>query len=117
MLQAKTKTANMKNQILCAVAAVALVTGCAEMRKNMGAAAENDQNVLTGGPVSGTRLKDLPQAVRDKLKEQAPTSEVADIDKQTQNGKTVYKFTFAEPGKNPAIYIAEDGTIAQTPQK
>src|SRR5262245_55607623 len=105
----------MKTQILCAVAAVALMTGCAETRKHMGASAENDQNVLTGGPVAGTRLKDLPQAVRDVLKDRMPTAEVADIDKQTQNGKTVYKISFAEPGKNPAIYIAEDGMVIQSP--
>jgi hypothetical protein len=103
----------MKKQLLCAVAAVALATGCAEMRKDMGASSQNDQNVLTGGPVTGTRLKDLPQSVRDTLKERVPSAEVADIDKQTQNGKVVYKISFSEPGKNPSLYIGEDGYIMQ----
>jgi hypothetical protein len=106
----------MKTQILCAVAAVALITGCAETRKNMGAASENDQNVLTGGPVTGTKLKDLPQPVRDTLKERMGSAEIADIDKKTQNGKVVYKISFAEAGKNPSIYIAEDGNVVQSPE-
>ena len=97
--------------LLCAVAAVALVTGCAEMRKDMGASAQNDQNVLTGGPVSGTRLQDLPSSVRQALKERVSSAEVADIDKQDRNGQTVYKISFAQPGKNPALFISADGRI------
>jgi len=103
----------MKIALLCVVAAIALVTGCTETRKNMGAANENDRNVLTGGPVTGTRIADLPDSVSKRLKESVPNGEVADIDKQTMDGKTVYKISFAEPGKNPSIYIAEDGTVVQ----
>ena len=77
----------MKNQILCAIAVIGLATGCAEWRKHMGASKENDQNVLTGGPITGTKLTDLPKPVRNTLKEQAPTAEVADIDKQTKDGQ------------------------------
>ena len=85
------------------------------MRKNMGASNENDQNVLTGGPVTGTRLADLPERVRETLKERVPTAEVADIDKQTMDGQVVYKISFAEPGKNPTIYITIDGKVVQNP--
>ncbi len=85
------------------------------MRKNMGASNENDQNVLTGGPVTGTRLSDLPASVRSTLKERVPTAEVADIDKQTLNGQIAYKISFAEPGKNPTIFITQDGKVVQNP--
>jgi len=103
----------MKNQILCAIAAITLVSGCSETRKHMGASNENDQNVLTGGPVTGTKVKDLPQAVRETLKKRFSTAEVADIDKQTKDGRTVYKISFMEPGKNPTIYVAEDGSVVE----
>ena len=101
----------MKNQILCALAAVALATGCAETRKHAGATAENDHNVLTGGPVTGTRLVDLPQAVKDALQKRLPSAEVADIDKQSKEGRTVYKVSFIEPGTNPTLFISEDGRV------
>jgi len=110
------KEQTMKTQILCAIAAVALATGCAETRKDMGAAKENDQNVLTGGPMTGTKVKDLPEPVRNALKDRAPTSEIADIDKETRDGQVVYKVTFAEPGKNPALYITADGNVLQKGQ-
>jgi hypothetical protein len=83
------------------------------MRKHMGGGKDNDNNVLTGGPVTGTTIKDLPQAVKNTLKEKAPTAEIADIDKQSQGGRTIYRITFSEPGTNPTMYISEDGTVVQ----
>jgi hypothetical protein len=103
----------MKTQILCAIASLALLLGCSEMRKSMGGGNENDHNVMTGGPVTGTTINDLPQPVKDRLKEMAPTSEIADIDKQTQAGRVIYRITFTEPGKSPTIYISQDGSIVQ----
>lgn len=103
----------MKTQILCAIASIALLVGCSEMRKHMGGSAQNDNNVLTGGPVTGTTIKDLPQAVKNTLKEKAPTAEIADIDKESQGGRVIYRITFSEPGKNPPMYLSQDGTIVQ----
>jgi len=106
----------MKTHILCVIASIALLVGCAEMRKHMGGGKDSDQNVMTGGPVTGTTIKDLPEAVKNTLKEKTPNAEIADIDKQSQNGRVVYRITFAEPGKNPTMYIAEDGNIVQNMQ-
>ena len=105
----------MKTAIFCVLTALTVATGCTEARKNMGAANENDRNVLTGGPVTGTKLSDVPDSVRRNLRENFPTAEVADIDKQSLNGQTVYKISFAEPGKNPTVYISEDGKTIQNP--
>jgi hypothetical protein len=101
----------MKRYLLCTLAIAGLAVGCTETRQNMGAAAENDQNVLTGGPVSGTTLRDLPQPVRDTLRRTAPTAEVADIDAHLRDGRTVYQIQFIEPGTNPTLHIAPDGQI------
>ena len=103
----------MKTRILCAIASIALLVGCAEMRKHMGGGNDNDHNVLTGGPVTGTTIKDLPQPVKDTLKEKTPAAEIADIDKETQGGHVIYRITFSEPGKNPTMYISQDGSIVQ----
>jgi hypothetical protein len=103
----------MKSQLVSAIAAMALLLGCSQMRKSMGGGAENDHNVLTGGPVTGTTINDLPQPVKNTLKEKAPTAEIADIDRQSQGGRMIYRITFAEPGKNPTMYISQDGSIVQ----
>jgi hypothetical protein len=102
----------MKTQILCAIASAALLLGCSEMRKSMGGT-EHDKNVLTGGPVTGTTINDLPQAVKNTLKEKAGSAEIADIDKQSQGGRFIYRITFTEPAKNPTMYISQDGSIVQ----
>lgn len=63
------------------------------------------------GPRVGTKWEDLPAAVKTAIKEQNASAEVADIDKKTQNGKTFYKVSFKEPGRNPKIFVSEDGTL------
>ena len=93
------------------MAAAALITGCAESRKHAGAAAENDSNVLTGGPMVGTRIQDLPAPVQATLQQRAPTAEIAGLDKERENGRTFYKISFIEPGHNPVMWIAEDGSV------
>ena len=102
----------MKNKILCAIAVVALVAGCARMREHMGGTSDNQATVLTGGPTSGITVKDLPRAVKNTLKEQVPSAEVSTIDKETQNGQTVYKVTFTDPSKFPTMSINKDGTVS-----
>jgi hypothetical protein len=101
----------MKIKILCSVATALLLAGCTESRQHMGAASDNDHNVLTGGPITGTTLKDLPQPVKDTLQKQVPQSEIADIDKLKRNGQIVYQISFTEPGKNPKVYITQDGKV------
>jgi hypothetical protein len=103
----------MKLEVLCLSGLLALTSGCSHFRRNAGGAADNDQNVLTGGPVRGARVKDLPGPVRNVLKEQAPTAEVADISMRTRDGRLIYRVVFSEPARNPTLYIAEDGTLME----
>ena len=83
----------------------------------MGAAVDNDQNVLTGGPIVGTTIQDLPQAVKDTLQQRVPRAEIADIDKTSRNGQTMYEITFTQPRKHPEMDIADDGTVLSGGQK
>src|SRR2546423_724719 len=114
----------MKLQLFHSLAAVALLAGCMQTPPNQGAAVDNDQNVLTGGPITGTTLKDLPQPVRDTLKRRAPHEEIADIDraqagaaeiediaKSSGPGPTVYEVRFTNPELFPTLYVSPDGSV------
>jgi hypothetical protein len=101
----------MKKQIFLTLIAAALATGCASMKQKMGASAENDQDVLTGGPVIGTTVNDLPQPVRNTLQQQVPAAEISNISRENRNGRTLFKITFIEKDKYPPMYITDDGTI------
>ena len=95
----------------CLIAALALV-GCARMHHQpMGSAADNDKNVLTGGPVAGTTITDLPSPVRTALKQRAGDAEIASINKTTENGQVVYEIKFTDPNKFPLMTISEDGRM------
>lgn len=86
------------------------------MREHMGGTGDNDTTVLSGGPTTGITVKDLPHAVKKTLKEQAPSAEISTIDKETQNGQTVYKISFTDPNKFPTMFINKDGTVSQQTQ-
>ncbi|HWH68181.1 MAG TPA: hypothetical protein VNT26_02295 [Candidatus Sulfotelmatobacter sp.] len=103
----------MKTKILCAISILGLLSGCAWSGKHVGASAYNDQNVLTGGPTVGMTIKELPQTVKDTLKEKVPTAEISDIQRENMGGKSVYKITFLDSTKYPAMWIAEDGSEVQ----
>src|SRR4051812_16065000 len=103
----------MRVQFIIAIAMIALAGGCSHFKKNAGGTAQNDQNVITGGPVTGITIRDLPAPVRKVLRAAEPTAEVADIQQRTQDGKLVYRIVFSNPARNQTMYIAEDGTIME----
>ena len=103
----------MKLSVICLAALMITGSGCAHFRRNGRGGADADQNVLTGGPVRGIQIKNLPLPVKRVLKDKAPTAEVADIATRTQDGKLVYRIVFSEPARNPTLYIAEDGTVME----
>ena len=98
------------------MAAIALLVSCTETpEKQMGASVDNDQNVLTGGPITGTTIDDLPSTVKETLKERVPHAEIATIEKSRRDGATVYQFDFAEPDKTPTLYVRKDGVVVPIP--
>jgi hypothetical protein len=103
----------MKLRILCALAVAGLLSGCAWSGKEVGASAYNDQNVLTGGPTVGTTIADLPQPVKDTLKQRVPKAEISDIERETVNGRTAYKVVFLDKDKYPPLWITDDGRLLQ----
>ena len=106
----------MRFNIFAFFAAVALLAGCSETPQYMGAAVDNDQNVLTGGPITGTTLQDLPAAVKETLKEQVPHAEIASIIKKRRDKNVVYEISFLN-SENPNIYLRDDGKVLPEPMR
>ncbi len=61
------------------------------------------------------RLEDLPRIVQETAKTQARGRQIADIDRETWNGRSVYEVEFKSRGPNARIYIGEDGRLVREP--
>jgi uncharacterized membrane protein YkoI len=74
-----------------------------------------DERAGTGlkGLFMGTQLADTPAPVQATIKREAANREIADIDKETRDGQTIYEVEFKQPGRNVELHIAENGTIIQ----
>ena len=104
----------MKIHTLGLLAAAALLAGCAGSHhhdSSMGGSSDTDRNVLTGGPISGTTLNDLPRPVKDTLRHYEPNAEIADIEKLKRDNQLIYRFAFTDPHRNPPLYIMDNGGI------
>jgi uncharacterized lipoprotein YajG len=104
------------NFLLSILAAAALLAGCSETPQYQGAAVDNDQNVLTGGPITGTTIDDLPAAVKQSLREQVPTAEIVSITKSRRNGRVVYDVSFANSDTRE-LYVRDDGKVLPEPMR
>jgi len=62
-------------------------------------------------PTPPLRLEDLPAAVQETVRKEAAGREIADIDRESWKGRTVYEVEFRQSGLNPQIHVAEDGTL------
>ena len=56
-------------------------------------------------------LTDLPAAVQKTVEEQQAGRDVAKIEKEMRDGKTVYNIEFKETGVNSHLYVASDGSM------
>jgi len=64
-----------------------------------------------GNLFSDHRLEDLPPAVQKTVREQAGAQKVADIDRETRTGRTVWEIELEQEGRNREFHVAEDGTL------
>src|SRR5262245_38736177 len=101
----------MKIYSLPLLAAAALLAGCAGSHQNMGGSPDTDHNVLTGGPISGTKITDLPHAVQRTIMHYEPNAEISDIDKLKRDSQIVYRINFIDPLHNPALYVMDNGGV------
>jgi uncharacterized membrane protein YkoI len=73
------------------------------------------QDALT--PEPSIALSETPAAVQKTVKEQQAGRAIADIDKETWNGQTVYEVEFKEKGPNSRIHIAPDGSLVVSKER
>lgn len=99
------------------MAGAALLAGCTETPQYMGAAVDRDQDVLTGGPITGVTIQDLPPAVKDTLKQRVPHSEIASITRSHRGNKIVYDISFVQTDEAPEIYVADNGKVMPEPMR
>jgi hypothetical protein len=75
------------------------------------------ERLLTPTGAAGTPFSALPEPVQKTIRKQAPNAPIGKISRQDDNGRAIYEVQFEEPGKNPSIRVAEDGTLVQNLQK
>ena len=75
------------------------------------------QKMLTPTGAVGTPFSSLPEPAQKTIQSQAPNAQIAGISRHEVNGRVIYEVEFSEPGKNPTIKVADDGTLVQNLQK
>jgi len=63
------------------------------------------------GKEEKVKIDQVPQAVRDTLKEESKGAAIDQVDKQTGEGKTIYEADVKINGHNYEIKVAEDGLL------
>jgi hypothetical protein len=101
----------LRIQIFAFIAAVALFAGCTQTPQFQGAAVDNDQNVLTGGPITGTTIDDLPNSVKNALSQRVPHAEIAGITKTRADRHATYKISFIDADTYPPLRLRDDGQV------
>jgi hypothetical protein len=99
----------LKIKILALVATGALLAGCSQTPQFQGAAVDNDQNVLTGGPITGITIDDLPNPVKSALKKRVPSAEIASIVRTQLQRHAIYEIFFSDADTYSPLRLRDDG--------
>ena len=84
---------------------LATAMSCAAQGKEQGEKEEKEGNETK------VQFSQVPQAVQTTFKEEARGATIAEVDKETDEGKTIYEADVDIKGKNYEIKVAEDGTL------
>ena len=63
------------------------------------------------------KLEDCPQAVQDTLKKASAGGKIEEIEKETENGKTVFEAEVVIDGDEYEVKVAEDGKLLSKKQE
>lgn len=67
--------------------------------------------------VPSLTLDDIPEAARETVRRESNGREIASIHVEKPDGKTAYVAQFRESGRNPRVYVAEDGEVLRPTEK
>ncbi len=85
------------------------------VRKETSRAVRNAEGEMSAAATAmSTKLEDVPAAVRSTIQAQSQGRDIADIDRETHNGQTVYEVEFRQSGRNAQLHISEDGTVVKS---
>jgi uncharacterized membrane protein YkoI len=88
-----------------------------DMPNNPNGVVSDVKKALTPTGAVGTKFSALPESVQKTIQSHAPATEISDISRHSDNGRTIYEVSFKDTGKNPSIKVADDGTLVQDLQK
>src|SRR5690349_7553520 len=94
----------MSQKILCLLVALALAGFTTAVR------AESKENEKEADEVK-VKFDDCPAAVKATLTKEAGGATIATVDKETEDGKTIYEADAKIDGQNYEIKVAEDGKL------
>lgn len=75
------------------------------------------KKALTPTGAVGTQFSALPENVQKTILAHAPQTEISNITREQDNGRTIYDVSFKDSTANPDIKVADDGTLVQGVQK
>jgi len=67
--------------------------------------------IISGGPVTGVKVSELPPAVWQTISAREPGAEIAYVNKDTWGDRVIYIVTFKDPPHHPRLHVAADGTV------
>ena len=96
-------------RLMLFTAAAAMLPACSMMQKNHSENGEADsEHEEKGTKVS---MDQLPPAVRKTMEDQGQGGKWEDIEKRTDDGKTIYEGDVEIGGKTHEVQVAEDGKL------
>jgi hypothetical protein len=72
---------------------------------------EKEEKEEKEGNETKVQFSQVPQAVQTTLKEESHGATITTVDKESDEGKTIYEADVDIKGKNYEIKVAEDGTL------
>lgn len=63
------------------------------------------------------KLEELPRAAQETIRRESAGREIAAITSDTVDGHAAYAVQWRESGRNPIVYIGEDGTVLRPAEK